>query len=107
MLDTRTTADGAEFKVRVIPRASKTEIVGTTDGILKVRVASPPVEGAANAELIKFFAKLLGIAKSNVEIVSGQTARTKRLCIAELTAAELENALGRSGNDRLSAIKSP
>ncbi|HMU35108.1 MAG TPA: DUF167 domain-containing protein [Pyrinomonadaceae bacterium] len=107
MLDIITTTDGVEFKVRVNPRASKTEIIGTIDGILKVRVASPPVEGAANAELIKFFAKLLGVAKSNVEILSGQTSRTKRLRVAGITAAELEKAVHRSGNDRLSAIKSP
>ncbi|HMM79769.1 MAG TPA: DUF167 domain-containing protein [Pyrinomonadaceae bacterium] len=106
MLDIRTTADGVEFKVRVIPRASKTEIVGTLDGILKVRVASPPVEGAANAELIKFFAKLLDIAKSNVEIVSGQASKAKRLRVTGITTADLEEATGRSGDARLSVRKS-
>lgn len=93
MLDLTHTSDGVEFKVRVIPRASKTEIIGTNDGILKVRVASPPVEGAANAELIKFFAKLLGVAKSNVEIVSGQTSKAKRLRVTGITAADLDEIL--------------
>jgi uncharacterized protein len=71
--------DGAIiFTVRVVPRASKSEIVGEMDGALKVRIASPPVDGAANAELIKVLAKNFGVAKSAIEIVGGQTSKTKQ-----------------------------
>ncbi|MBW8861369.1 MAG: DUF167 domain-containing protein, partial [Acidobacteria bacterium] len=49
------TAAGVELTVRVIPRARKTEISGERDGALVVRVAAPPVEGAANDALVEFF----------------------------------------------------
>jgi uncharacterized protein (TIGR00251 family) len=78
-MDLREENGGITFSVRVIPRSSRTEIVGEHDGILKVKLASPPVEGAANTELIKLFAKKLGVAKSAVTIVSGETSKTKRL----------------------------
>lgn len=70
------------FSVRVVPRASKSEIVGEMDGALKVRIASPPVDGAANAELIKLLSKTFGVSKSAVEIIGGQTSRTKQVKIS-------------------------
>lgn len=81
---------GVTFTVRVIPRASKTEIVGEYDGAVKVRLSSPPVDGAANEELIKLFAKRLKVARSDVEILSGQTSKTKQIRINGVTAAELQ-----------------
>jgi uncharacterized protein (TIGR00251 family) len=80
--------------VRVVPRASKTEFAGELEGAVKVRVASPPVDGAANAELVKFLAKTLGLAKSGVEIVSGHTSKTKQIRITGVTAEQLRNAIG-------------
>lgn len=75
-----TEKDGAIiFNVRIVPRASKSEIVGEHDGALKIRIASPPVDGAANAELIKLLAKTLGVSKSEVEIIGGQTSKTKQI----------------------------
>jgi uncharacterized protein (TIGR00251 family) len=84
---------GVTFQIRVVPRASRTEICGELEGALKVRVASPPVDGAANADLVKLFAKKLGVAKSAVEIVSGGTSKTKQLRISGVTAAELRKML--------------
>lgn len=69
------------FAVRVVPRASKSEIVGELNGALKVRIASPPIDGAANAELIKVLAKKFNVSKSAVEILSGQTSKTKQIKI--------------------------
>lgn len=69
------------FTARVVPRASKSEIVGELDGALKVRIASPPIDGAANAELIKVLAKKFNVSKSAVEILSGQTSKTKQIKI--------------------------
>lgn len=83
-----------EFQIRVVLRASKTEVVGELAGAVKVRVTSPPVDGAANEELVKLFAKTLGVAKSSVEIVSGQTSKTKRIRITGVTAEQTRNALG-------------
>ncbi len=82
------------FGVRVVPRASKSEIVGELDGALKVRIASPPVDGAANAELIKLLSKAFGVSKSEVEIVAGQTSKTKQVKIINLTAEKFLQLAG-------------
>ena len=52
------------FEIRVSPRASRSEIIGEHDGALKVRIASPPADGAANAELTKLLAKTFGFPKA-------------------------------------------
>jgi len=70
------------FTVKVVPRASKSEIVGEHDGALKLRIAAPPVDGAANAELIKLLSKMFDVPKSSVEILSGQTSKVKQVKIA-------------------------
>ena len=59
------------------PRASRTELAGLHGGVLKVRIAAPPVEAAANRALIEFLAECLGVAKRSVRIVAGETSRTK------------------------------
>ena len=82
------------FTIRVVPRASKSEIVGEVEGNVKVRISSPPVEGAANEEVVRLLAKAVGVAKSNVAIVSGQTSKTKRIRITGVTAARLQSILG-------------
>lgn len=83
-----------EFSIRVVPRASKTEIAGILDGSIKIRVASPPVDGAANAEIVKFLAKTFGVAKSNVEIVSGQASKAKRIRITGVKAEQARKVFG-------------
>jgi len=65
------------FEVRVVPRASRTEIAGEHGGALRVRVAAPPVDGAANEELARFFAKLFGAPRGDVEIVAGRASKNK------------------------------
>ena len=77
------------FTVRVVPRASKSEIVGEHDGALKVRIASPPVDGAANTELIKLLAKTFRVSKSQIEIINGQTSKTKQIKITKTDARNL------------------
>lgn len=76
--------------VRVTLRSSRSEIVGEHDGAIKVRLSSPPVDGAANAELIKLFAKELKLPKSHIEIVSGETSKTKLLRLTGVTAEQLK-----------------
>ena len=74
--------DGAIiFNVRVVPNASRNEIVGEHDGALKIKIAAPPVEGAANAELRKFLSKKFSVAKSGVEIISSQNSKNKQVKI--------------------------
>ena len=87
-------SDGSvRFAVRVVPRASKSEIVGEHDGALKVRIASPPVDGAANAELIKLLARSFGVSKSDIEITSGLSSKTKQVRITGITAAGITAVL--------------
>jgi uncharacterized protein len=86
--------DGVIFGLRVVTRASKSEIVGEVEGILRVRISAPPVDGAANEEVVRLLAKTFGVAKSNVAIVSGQTSKTKRIRITGVTAAQLQKILG-------------
>jgi uncharacterized protein (TIGR00251 family) len=75
-----------DIVVRVIPRASKPGIAGMRDGALLVRLTSPPVEGAANSELIEVLAKALGVPKRAVNIVAGDRARLKRVRVDGVTA---------------------
>lgn len=63
--------------MHVQPRASRTELAGVHGTALKVRLHAPPVDGAANEELVKFLAESLGVARRAVRIVSGQTSRSK------------------------------
>jgi len=89
----RRNAGGAEaaveVNVRVIPRARKTEISGERDGALVVRVAAPPVEGAANDALIAFFSDALRVPRRAIQIVSGERGRQKRISIAGVTADDI------------------
>ena len=61
------------FQVRVVPRASRSEIVGEHDGAVRVRIAAPPVDGAANEELIRLLARKLGLARSAISITGGHS----------------------------------
>ena len=83
----REDSDGVTFSVRVMPRASRSEIVGFHDGALKIRVAAPPVEGAANTELVKFLAKQFRVPRSAVTLASGANSRSKTIRIAYAGAA--------------------
>ncbi len=75
--------DCVVISVRVVPRASKDGIAGVMgDEALKVRIQAPPVEGKANAYLIKFLSKKWKIPRAGIEILSGETGRNKRIRIA-------------------------
>ncbi len=83
----------ARIEVYVQPRASKTGLAGLHDGLIKIRIAAPAVENAANLALIEFVAERLGIAKRHVRVVSGATGRRKVLQIEGLGAAEIADKL--------------
>lgn len=86
--------DGIVLKLYIQPRASKNEIIGIYDGVaLKIRLTSPPVEGAANAACIKLIADILGIRKNQIELVSGQKSRIKQIKIIGISLKEAENSL--------------
>lgn len=85
--------DGVTIDLHVQPRASKNEIVGLQGDELKVRLTSPPVEGEANRLCVEFFAKLLRVPKSTVELVAGEKSRHKRLLIRGADAEDVRRAL--------------
>ena len=84
---------GVLVDLMVQPRASRNEIVGLQGEALKVRLTSPPVEGAANKLCGEFFAKLLGVAKGEVTLVSGERSRHKRLLIRGVDLSEAERII--------------
>ncbi|ABA87876.1 protein of unknown function DUF167 [Syntrophotalea carbinolica DSM 2380] len=87
------TDKGVVLSVHVQPRASRNELAGLQGESLKIRLTSPPVEGAANKLCREFLAKLLGVAKSRVTLVSGDKSRHKRLLIEGVTLDEVRNKL--------------
>lgn len=92
-----TERDGALiFTVRVVPRASRSGVAGEHDGALRVRVAAPPVDGAANEELLRTLARALDVHARDIEITSGHTSKLKQVRVQGATREALE-AL--SGND--------
>ena len=76
------------FHVRVQPRAARSEIVGLHGDALKIRLAAPPADGAANVALVELLAAALGVARRCVRIVAGDRARAK---IVEVDGANVEN----------------
>jgi len=81
-------SEGAlSFGVRVVARASRSEVAGEHGGALRVRVAAPPVEGAANEELLRFLARELGVPARSIEIVAGRASKSKRV---RVTGASVE-----------------
>jgi uncharacterized protein len=79
------TAQGITFNVRVVPRASRSEIAGEFDGALRVRLTAPPVDGAANRELIRVLAKELKVPQSAVDIIVGSTSKRKTVRIRDVS----------------------
>src|SRR5687768_9485224 len=84
----RSTPDGILIDVRVIPRSGRAGIAGTRDGALLVRLNAPPVEGAANTELIEVMADALGVPRRAVSIASGERSRQKRVRVVGISDAD-------------------
>jgi uncharacterized protein (TIGR00251 family) len=82
------------FDVHVQPRASRSEVVGVKDGALRVRLAAPPVEGAANDALIELLADVLHVAKRDVRIILGSRSRRKVVEVDGVTRKQLDCLLG-------------
>ncbi|MFQ5449371.1 MAG: DUF167 domain-containing protein [Nitrospinaceae bacterium] len=79
--------EGIQFAATLQPRASRNEITGLHNDSLKIRLTSPPVDGAANRTCVKFLAKELGIRPSSIRIVSGLTSRRKTIRIEDMDEA--------------------
>jgi hypothetical protein len=72
------------IRIKVLPKSSKTELAGILpDGTWKIKVAAAPEKGKANRALVEFLAEHLGVAKSRIRIVSGETSQLKRIQVDE------------------------
>ena len=83
----------AKISLRVYPNASRNEVLGFTEGVLRVRVSAPPIRGKANKELITFLSRFLGVSKGSIDIIRGHTARNKVVVIDGLSQEEVMNRL--------------
>lgn len=77
------------LNIKLVPNASKNEIVGKESEYIRIRIQSPPVDGKANKALINFLAKELGVKKAQVAIIVGQTSRLKRIQVQVEDGADL------------------
>jgi hypothetical protein len=90
----RDTAQGAEFALRVQPRASRNGFAGVVGDAIKLAITAPPVDGKANQAVINYLADWFRVPKSGVVIVSGETGRNKRIAIRGMRAEQVRQALG-------------
>jgi uncharacterized protein (TIGR00251 family) len=79
------------FAVRVVPRASCSSVMGEHDGALRVRITAPPVDGAANEELVRVLARALDLPVRDVEITSGHASKLKKVRVTGLRPERLES----------------
>lgn len=89
----RATSEGVLLAVRVVPRAARAGLAGTRDDALLVRLNAPPVEGAANSELIEVLSDVLGVPRRAVSITAGERSRRKTVLIRGLSADEVASRI--------------
>ncbi|HEX9055736.1 MAG TPA: DUF167 family protein [Gemmatimonadales bacterium] len=82
------------MRVRVQPRASRSEVVGLHGDEIRLRVNAPPVDGAANEAVVRLLAERLGVPRSAVEVAAGAAARHKVVLVAGVTRGEAAQRLG-------------
>ena len=91
------TSQSIRLEVKITPGSSLNQIVGFRDDILHVKIAAPPVRGKANKELIDFLSDVLGIRKSCVSILKGETSHHKVISISGLSHDEISRRLSPGG----------
>jgi hypothetical protein len=88
----------ATIEIHLQPGAKRNEIVGLREGVLYAKVTALPQKGQANRALVELLARTLGIPKSNVEIIRGQSSRSKVIAVHGLTGEEVKEILGRDSS---------
>lgn len=94
MRNLRTTRDGLILPIKVIPGASKNEIVGWQNGCLKIKVCAPPEKGKANIAVIQLLAKTLQLPQNKIVLLKGATGREKEFLLEGYTQLEFERLRG-------------
>lgn len=89
----RAAETGVLLDLTIQPRAGGNGIIGLHDGVLKVRLTAPPVEGAANKACIQLLAKIFGLPKSRITLLKGAKARRKTVLLTHLDRADAERIL--------------
>ncbi len=89
----RDTAQGAQFALRVQPRASRNAVAGVMGEAIKLAITAPPVDGKANQAVIEYLSDLFRVSKSSIVIVSGETGRNKVIAIRGLSAEQVRKVL--------------
>jgi len=101
MLDLQPHADGTVLPVRAQPGARRNEVRGLQDGALKVCVTQSPEKGKANKAIVEVLAKWLGVRKSQIELISGETVSQKKFLVREIEKEDLAKRI----NTRLAEDK--
>lgn len=94
MTPLESTVAGVRLRLRIQPRASRTEVVGLHGESLRIRLSAPPVDGAANEELVRFLAERLGVPTRAVEITAGHGSRQKTVHVQGVGIRAAAEALG-------------
>jgi len=89
-LSVRETKDGVVFQIKVTPRSSRCEIAGVQDGVLKLKITAPPVEGKANEECIRCLSEIIGVKRNQVTIISGHKSRIKTIAVKYVVSQTIE-----------------
>lgn len=85
--------EGVVISLFVQPNAPRSEIIGEYNQLLKIKIKSPPVEGKANDEIIRFFSDIFHLAKNKIEILSGDKSKQKRVLMKGLTVSQIQEVL--------------
>lgn len=93
MVKLTATADAITFAVRVQPRAAHSRVAGELEGALKVRLTAPPVDGAANEELLRLLAQLFNVPHAAVDLISGATNKNKIVRVRGINQADAEDKI--------------
>ncbi len=91
---TQKPGNAVELKLRVTPRASRTEFSGMTGNTPRLKVKAPPVEGAANEECVRYLASILGVAKGRIRLAKGEKSREKVFRLEGISLEQARDSLG-------------
>jgi uncharacterized protein (TIGR00251 family) len=89
----RVDQDGSIIEVHVLPQGRKNEIIGLYNDRLKVKIDAPPVDGKANACLLRFLAEVLKVKISSLELIKGEASRQKQVKVYQLSPQEIDRLI--------------